>query len=152
MRPTIDEQLSGTCRVLEAVVGPAVREPYAADVLRGLVSNLRMLSTALSDLPRFLAWDNESTAALLLAVVAEVPDDLAEEIRSVLAYPAIDPLDWSALSEHDEVLRGLLARVVQVDDLAPEHLATIRRHLAARSSRTPIRFAIPTPKASEGGG
>ena len=47
MRPSIDEQLHGTCRILEEVVAPAVADPYARTILAGLIANLRMLHQAI---------------------------------------------------------------------------------------------------------
>jgi hypothetical protein len=47
MRPSVDEQLHGTCRILEEVVAPAVADPYARTILAGLIANLRMLSQAI---------------------------------------------------------------------------------------------------------
>jgi len=47
MRPSVEEQLAGTCRVLEGVVLPAVADPYARTLLAGLIGNLRMLGGAL---------------------------------------------------------------------------------------------------------
>ena len=41
MRPTVEEQLEGSCRILETVVAPAVAEPYARTILGNLIANLR---------------------------------------------------------------------------------------------------------------
>ena len=46
MRPTVEEQLLGTCRILEKVVSPCVADPYARTMLEGLIANLRMLTGA----------------------------------------------------------------------------------------------------------
>ena len=44
MRPTVEEQLQGTCRILETVVAPCVSESYARTILdqRGLRERTRV--------------------------------------------------------------------------------------------------------------
>ena len=44
MRPTVEEQLLGTCRILEQVVSPCVADPYARTILNGLIGNLPVAS------------------------------------------------------------------------------------------------------------
>ena len=46
MRPTVEEQLHGTCRILESVVAPCVADPFARTILDNLVANLRILGPA----------------------------------------------------------------------------------------------------------
>ena len=117
MRPTIGEQLGGTCRILEAVVAPEVAGTPAGDVLRGLVKNLRMLQTSWAAVLPFLHWDNETTAALLARATSSVPDALAQRIVTALdAQPAPDPVDVAAVQERNDELRALLTEVVRVID------------------------------------
>jgi hypothetical protein len=54
MRPTAEEQLQGTCRILEAVVAPCVSDPYARTILDNLIANLRMLTVALPKIGGFM--------------------------------------------------------------------------------------------------
>jgi hypothetical protein len=76
MRPSIDEQLHGTCRILEEVVAPAVADPYARTILAGLIANLRMLHQAIPAVAAFLQHDNQACAKLL-AELADGDDDAA---------------------------------------------------------------------------
>ena len=52
MRPTVEEQLQGTCRVLEKVVAPCVTDAYARTMLGGLIANLRMWGKSERELPQ----------------------------------------------------------------------------------------------------
>ena len=148
MRPTIDEQLAGTCRILENVVAPALPDGYAADILRGLTSNLRMLSAALPQLPAFLRWDIAGNEALLQELMEGVPSALSVAIDKELAAAPPDPIDLSELEARNDRLRALLAQAVRSDELGSEHRERIMKHLAERAARHPIRFAIAIPQAS----
>jgi hypothetical protein len=150
VRPTVDEQLSGTCRLLDEVVAPAVADPYAAEILRGLVSNLRMLTGALPQIPQFLAWDNTGTVGLLDQMKERVALPLAQEIARELAPAGPDPLDLNALNDRNERLRALLSRALLSEELTPEDHRAARAHLAQRAARSPIRFAVPVPAATRG--
>ena len=91
MRPTVEEQLQGTCRILENVVAPCVADPYARTLLASLIGNLRMLSGAFPAIPGFLAGDNRSTAALLGQLEAVVEPDLAARIGTALTQAEPTP-------------------------------------------------------------
>ena len=101
MRPSAEEQLQGTCRVLEKVVSPCVTDPYARTILEGLIGNLRMLAGALPAVPAFLASDNRSTAALLgqLQAAVEGRNHAVPEARS---------------RGEDEIDAGLPVRLLEV--------------------------------------
>jgi hypothetical protein len=148
MKPTIGEQLGGTCRILEAVVAPEVAGTPAGDVLSGLVKNLRMLQTSWAAVLPFLHWDNETTAALLVQATSSVPDALAQRIMTALdAQPAPDPIDVAAVQERNDELRALLTDVVRVIDTVSDAHAEIVAHLAARAGRYPLRAVPDLPKA-----
>ena len=101
MRPTVQEQLLGTCRILESVVTPCVADPYARTILDGLIANLRMLSGALPAVPGFLHNDNRATVALLGQLQAAVPPNLAASIALALARPEPDSIDMTALEQRN---------------------------------------------------
>ena len=87
MRPSIDEQLLGTCRVLENVVVPCVNDPMARTILDGLIANLRMLITALPAVPGFLRQDNETTVQLLATLASSLPAELTARMAEILNKP-----------------------------------------------------------------
>lgn len=150
MRPNIEEQLDGTCRILEQVVAPAVKDPYATDILRALVSNLRMLGSALPALPEFLLWDNDTTLGLIESVSATLPPESAERAAAeVSQLPAHSPrLD--TLNERNEKLRAILTDIIRGGSLGADWETRLMNHLQQRSARSPIRFATALPSASKG--
>jgi hypothetical protein len=147
MRPTVAEQLGGACRILEEVVGPEVAGTAAAEPLRALVKNLRMLETSWAAVLPFLHWDNAATAGLLEQGRPGLPEPLARQIEVAVALPAPDPLDVEAVQERNDVLRGLLSAVVRAGD--PEQTAIVG-HLLERSRRYPMRMVPDVPQQSAG--
>ncbi len=147
MRPTIEEQLLGTCRVLEKVVAPCVADPYARTMLDSLIGNLRMLSGALPAVPVFLASDNRATAALLGRLQGAVAPDLAKRIGLDLAQPEPDPSDVALLDRRNCQLRELLSQSLCGTDLAPEMHAAALTHMSERAARAPMRY-VPTTTPS----
>ena len=156
MRPTVQEQLLGTCRILESVVTPCVADPYARTILDGLIANLRMLSGALPAVPGFLHNDNRATVALLGHLHAVVPPDLAASIALALARPEPDSIDMTALEQRNGDLRGLLSQALgdaggnaggNAGDgagngagLTPALHAAALAHMTARAARSPMRY------------
>ena len=140
MRPTVEEQLLGTCRILEKVVAPCVDDPYARTMLEGLIANLRMLTGALPAVPGFLAGDNRATAELLGQLQAGVAPELAASIALALARPEPDPADMKALDQRNCELRELLSQALIGTGLTPAMSAAALRHMTQRASRSPMRY------------
>jgi hypothetical protein len=149
MRPSVDEQLRGTCRILEEVVAPSVGDPYARTILAGLIANLRMLNEALPAVAGFLRHDNQACGQLLAVLAPALPAMLSTPIAQALGQPEPDAADAAALEQRNQVLRDLLARAVGHEALTPEHRALIRRHLSERASRVPMRYVPTAPAAPQ---
>ena len=149
MRPTVEEQLLGTCRILEKVVSPCVADPYARTMLEGLIANLRMLTSALPAVPGFLNSDNMATAGLLGQLQAVVAPDLAASIALALARPDPDATDVRALEQRNCELRELLSQALSGSGLTPAMHVAALEHMSARAARAPMRY-VPTasPPAS----
>lgn len=147
MRPSVDEQLRGTCRILEEVVAPSVADPYARTILAGLIANLRMLNQAIAAVAPFLKQDSQACAQLLAQLAVAVPEPLPERIAQALARPLPDAADTTALEQHNQSLRELLAQAVCCDGLGPELHEKIKRHMIERASRVPMRY-VPTAPAA----
>ena len=151
MRPTIQEQLAGTCRVLEGVVAPRIADPFARTMLAGLIANLRMLTGALPALAGFLRHDNQATAILLAALRDAVAPDLAARIDEVMRLAEPDVADGAALEARNTLLRELLALAVRTESLSPESHRAIVQHMTLRASRVPMRYVstVPPPPNTE---
>ena len=140
MRPTVEEQLLGTCRILEKVVSPCVADPYARTMLEGLIANLRMLTGALPAVPGFLNSDNRATAGLLGQLQAVVAPDLAASIALALGRPEPDAADMTALEQRNCDLRELLSLALSGTGLTPAMRAAALKHMTARAARSPMRY------------
>ena len=143
MRPTVEEQLLGTCRVLEKVVAPCVSDPYARTILEGLIGNLRMLTSALPAVPSFLNNDNLATAGLLVRLQADVAPDLAASIALALGRPEPDTADMKALDQRNCELRELFSQALCDASLTPAMRAAALEHMTARAASAPMR-SVPT--------
>ena len=149
MRPTVEEQLLGTCTILENVVSPCVADPYARTILDGLVANLRMLSGALPAVAGFLRGDNQATARLLVQLQAAAPADLAASIALALAQPEPDAADMAALDQRNGELRELLSQALSGDGLTPAMHAAALEHMSARAARAPMRYVSTTSPSAK---
>jgi hypothetical protein len=143
MRPTVEEQLLGTCRILQNVVSPCVSDPYARTILEGLISNLRMLTSALPAVPGFLNGDNRATVGLLAQLQTVVMPDLAALIAQALAQPEPDPSDMKALDQRNGELRGLFSQALHDTGLTPAMHSAALAHMTARAAQVPMRY-VPT--------
>ena len=144
MRPSIEEQLQGTCRILEKVVAPCVADPYARTILEALIGNLRMLGAAVPAVPGFLAGDNHATADLLGRLLAVVAPDLAGRIAQALAQPAPEATDMHSLELRNCELRELLSQALCGSGLTPAIHAAALAQMSARAARAPMRY-VPNP-------
>jgi hypothetical protein len=143
MRPTVEEQLQGTCRILETVVAPCVADPYARTILDNLIANLRMLTVALPKVGGFMRNDNQATQSLLVALRSALPTLLVDRIDQVVAAIEPDVDDEPAIDERNRLLRELLAEAVCSQNLTPEMRQTIEAYMVNRASRVPMRY-VPT--------
>jgi len=147
MRPTVEEQLRVTCRILDEIVAPNVSDRFAHTILDGLIANLRMLTAALPAVAGFLRHDNDATLGLLSALSEVLPPKLAARIDKAMAAPEPDVADGTALEERNRLLREHLAAAVCSAGLPPEMHRTIVQHMTERASRVPMRF-VPTSSAN----
>ena len=149
MRPTVEEQLLGTCTILEKVVSPCVADPYARTILEGLVANLRMLTGALPAVAGFLLDDNQATAGLLVQLQAAASPELAASIAQALARPEPDAADRAALDQRNHELRELLSQALGSAALTPAMRAAALAHMTARAARAPMRYVSTTSPSAK---
>lgn len=125
MHPTVSEQLAGLGKALAEVVAPEVTNPYPADVLNGVIGALDTLARAIGELPAYLRWDAEETAAILSRV-------------GVTAPPAPGGGDLAAIEVHHAAVRSLLESAIPAIRADPEADAAAVAHFRARIERFPI--------------
>ena len=146
MKPSVEEQLQGTCRVLENVVAPCVADPFARTILDGLIANLRMLTGALPAVAGFLRDDNVATVRLLATLRASVAPPLGAQIDDAVRQAEPDVADAAALDARNGALRELLAQAVRTEGLVLHLHQAIVKHFSERASRVPMRY-VPTAPA-----
>ena len=144
MRPSVEEQLLGTCRILDTLIAPCVTDPYARTLLEGLIGNLRMLTTAIPAVPGFLRGDNRATGELLGQLEAVVAPDLAASIALALAQSEPDAADMNALDQRNVELRGLFSRALCDTGLTAAMRAAALAHMSARAAAAPMRYVSTT--------
>jgi hypothetical protein len=149
MRPTVQEQLQGTCRILENVIAPCVNDAYARTMLAGLIANLRMLGGAVAGVPAFLVGDNRATAALLARLQPAVAPELGARIVPALAEPEPDATDLRLLEQRNNQLRELLALALRGSPLPPALQAAAVAHMGERAARAPMRYVSTAPTATK---
>lgn len=145
MRPTVEEQLQGTCRILETVVAPCVSDPYARTILNNLIANLRMLKVALPKVAGFVRDDNVATLSLLLTMQQALKKDLVARIDTAAQAGEPDVADGAATEERSQLLRALLAEAVCSPDLTPEFRHSIETYMISRAARAPMRYVPNAP-------
>ena len=134
MQPEISQQLDRIGQVLRTVVAPAVEDPYAKDVLNGLLYALNTLAAGAGDMPRFLAWDAQAAASVLESVGLETPQ------------PPEDPLDPVALENHHRDVRTSLETAMPTIAADPDAARRMARYGRDRLSHNPYCSPLPTPR------
>ncbi len=151
VRPDVSEQLDGIRRILEQVIAPHVADPYAASILRGLLDALGGLATGWSQVPLFLRWDTDGTAAVLNVARPYLDEGMIGELNDVLDHAPDDDTDVLGLETHHRSLRGLLERAVPAMVEQPDIRSVLIDHFRARIARFPLSMAPPTRSPQTGG-
>lgn len=145
MRPDVGEQLEGLRRILEEVIAPELHDPYPLDILGGVCATLETLSSGWREVPAFLQWDAEMSAALLrqvLTSVVELGDALDDELRAVVFEEPPDAADLTALEARHVRVRQALANAIPLI-MDRDELRELRTYLAAhlreRAQRYPLK-------------
>ncbi len=141
----MSEQLEGLRRILDEVIAPELHDPYPADILAGVCATLETLSSGWREIPAFLQWDAEMSAALLRQVLTcgvDIGDALDDELRAVVFEDPPDAADLTALDARHARVRQALADAIPLVMDADE-LREIRTYLAAhlreRAARYPLK-------------
>ncbi len=143
MRPNVNEQLEGMCRILETAVAPELNNGYTLETLRSLVANVRMLGRAWHQLLPFLHWDNAAMLDLLREAQDCADAALRARLDEALDTPPADPADALSAETRNDILRALLCDCLD----GPAALtARIAAHLSERSRRYPLRLTGAVPK------
>ena len=135
MQPTVEAELSGVRRSLEALAAHDVLPGDVTEELAAAARILQRLETNWSRVLPYLVSDNAATAELLREVAPLVAGALRSEIESAVSAqgPAPDPtaLDVAAANDRNQFLRDLVARVISGSAPGDTHATMVRARVAA---------------------
>lgn len=113
MQPMPDVELAGARRSLSSVARDPRLPSDASREIEHVIRTIRRVEKSWPVLLPYLVQSNGRLAALLRELAPLAPAELAEEIDAVLAEtPEGLGVDLGSANEHNEALRGLLARFV----------------------------------------
>jgi hypothetical protein len=147
VHPSVPEQLAGLRRILADVVAPEVVDPYPTDILAGVMAAMEGLERGWYEVPRYLRWDADATADLLMAARPDLDQELGKEIATVCSASLSDPLDLRALEAHHERLRALLARAAPAINAHPELHERLAELFKQRAQRFPFGLIAQRPSS-----
>ncbi len=130
MKPSVDDQLRQTQRLLLERVIPAVESDHAADLVRRIAADLRKLSTCWDAAEVFDAWDAAALMRLLTQLAPLLPADTLDHAGS-----PPEEADWQ---EH---LRATLAAALPhlpPPARAPEAWSAVLGYFRERLARDPM--------------
>lgn len=133
MKPSVDDQLRQTRRVLLDEVLPAVESEHAAGIVRRLAADLRKLSTCWEAAIPFARWEVETLESVLARITGQVPD-------------GADAESYAALCERAEVLRSELSdalRRMPAPQEAPQEWRIVLEYFDERLARDPMTNRMP---------
>jgi hypothetical protein len=151
VRPNVSEQLDGIRHVLAEVIAPHVTDPYAANILGGLLGALGSLAAGWSEVPQFLLWDAAGTVAVLTAARPYLDEGLTAELDEVLGYALAGDIDLQALEIHHRRVRALLELAVPAMVDQPAVRSLLVGHLRDRIAHFPLAAVPPIRQPQTGG-
>lgn len=134
MQPTIEAELAALRRTLEALGADASLPPGVSAELADAARTLQRLERTCSRVLPYLVSDNAAMAELLRELAPTVSDLLRQEIERALTAQGSapePPLEVAVANERNELLRGLLSRVIQAPPTEPGAAAAMRKRVAA---------------------
>ncbi len=135
MQPTVEAELSGVRRSLEALVAANVLPVAVTEELAAAARILQRLETSWSRVLPYLVSDNAATAEVLREVAPLVPGPLRSEIEAAVSTqgpaPDLAALNVAAANDRSQRLRDLLSRVISTSAPGDTQAATVRTRIAA---------------------
>ncbi len=159
MHPTIDEQLQGVRRLLDAVAADPGLTPTSGAALADATRLLRRIEGTWARVLPFLVLDTRATAALLDELAPLLPEPLATDVRATVrgerSGPHLEPeqLDPAGAAARNVEVRTLLsAAIAALPDDEPGRRArrAVVAHARRRLEADPLNARAP--KAPPTGG
>lgn len=134
MKPTVDDQLRETRRILLEEVLPAVESDHVAAVVRRLAADLRKLGTCWEAAIPFVRWEVETLQSVLQAV-GSPPVRLSEDSS------------YAGLCRQAEALRLALSETLRrmpPQSEAPDQWRVVLDYFNERLARDPMTNRMPS--------
>lgn len=146
MKPSVDEQLRQSRRLLLEQVLPAVESDHVADIVRRLAADLRKLGTCWELATPFSRWEVETLDALLDTVGPALGEGDRDELAEIRGLPVGAGASYAELCERTEVLRRALDHAVRrlpSPAEAPAEWQAVRGYFTERLARDPMTNRQP---------
>lgn len=141
MKPSVDEQLRQSRRILLEEVLPAVGSDHVADIVRRLAADLRKLGTCWELAAPFARWEVETLESLLDVVGSALADPDHMEMTELRGLPVADGATYPELCRRSETLRralDLAVRRLPPPGEAPREWAAVQAYFSERLDRDPM--------------
>ena len=146
MKPSVDEQLQQSRRILLEEVLPAVESDHVADIVRRLAADLRKLGTCWEMAAPFSRWEVETLESVLDAVGSALAEPDCRELTGLRGAPLAGGASYGELCQRCEALRGALdfaVRRLPPPAQAPAEWAAVRAYFTERLDRDPMTNRQP---------
>ena len=146
MKPSVDEQLRQSRRILLEQVLPAVESDHVADLVRRLAADLRKLGSCWELAAPFARWEVQTLESVLDTVAAALGEADRQQIDMLRGAPVDGSASYGDLCARREVLRRALdlgVRRLPPPAEAPAEWAALRAYFRERLERDPMTNRQP---------
>ena len=146
MKPSVDEQLRQSRRILLEQVLPAVESDHVADLVRRLAADLRKLGTCWEMAAPFARWEVQTLESVLDTVAPALGEDGRRELAGLRGPPVDGGAGYAELCARSEALRRALdfaVRRLPPPAEAPAEWAVVRAYFRERLERDPMTNRQP---------
>jgi hypothetical protein len=146
MKPSVDEQLHQSRRILLEEVLPAIESDHVADIVRRLAADLRKLGTCWEMAAPFSRWEVETLESVLDGVGSALAEPDREELTGLRGVSLAEDARYGEWCERAETLRRALdfaVRRLPPPAEAPAAWTAVRAYFGERLERDPMTNRQP---------
>jgi hypothetical protein len=146
MKPSVDEQLQQSRRILLEEVLPAIESDHVADIVRRLAADLRKLGTCWEMAAPFSRWEVDTLESVLDGVGSALAEPDRNELNGLRGVPLAGEAPYREWCERAEALRRALdfaVRRLPPPVEAPAEWAAVQAYFGDRLDRDPMTNRQP---------